>query len=83
MGQHVRAILVLSTVIVCGVAIAAPSPPTAYLHPQRLVAVQGSRRLNLYCIGRGSPTVLFDSGLADSMAVWRLIQSSVAKTNRG
>src|SRR5207245_1883615 len=28
------------------------------------------------------PTVLFDSGLADSMAVWRLVQSRVAKTTR-
>ncbi len=75
-----RAISVLVAFFLCGVAVAAP--PTAYLHPQQLVAVQGARRLNLYCIGQGSPTVLFDSGAADSTAVWRLVQPVVAKTTR-
>jgi pimeloyl-ACP methyl ester carboxylesterase len=55
---------------------------SAYLHAQSLVAVQGTRHLNLYCIGKGTPTVIFDSGLADSMAVWRLVQPTVAKTTR-
>ena len=63
-------------------AVAADPAPTAYLRAQRLVAVQGTRHLNLYCIGNGSPTVLFDSGLADSMAVWRLVQPIVAKATR-
>jgi hypothetical protein len=35
----------------------------AYAKPQQLV---GGRRLNLYCRGEGSPTVVFDSGLGDS-----------------
>jgi pimeloyl-ACP methyl ester carboxylesterase len=67
-----------------GAADAAPraSASTAYLHPQRLVAVQGMRRLNLYCVGHGRPTVVFDSGLGDSMAVWRLVQGSVGKVTR-
>jgi hypothetical protein len=37
----------------------------AYTHPQRLVEVEPGRRLNLYCIGKGSPTVVFESGLTD------------------
>jgi len=77
-----RAILVLAALIVCGAANAATPTPTAYLHPHRMVAVEGTRRLNLYCIGRGRPTVLFDSGLADSTAVWRLVQGRVAKATR-
>lgn len=56
--------------------------PVAYLHPQRLVTVQGTRHLNLYCVGEGRPTVVFDSGLADSTAVWRLVQSKVGKITR-
>ena len=68
--------------ILCCIAVAASAAPTAYLHPQRLVAVQGTRHLNLYCVGHGSPTVLFDSGLANSMAVWRLVQGTVANTTR-
>jgi pimeloyl-ACP methyl ester carboxylesterase len=72
----------LATFLSCCMAAGASAAPTAYLHPQRLVAVEGARRLNLYCIGHGSPTVLFDSGLADSMAVWRLVQDEIGKTTR-
>jgi pimeloyl-ACP methyl ester carboxylesterase len=75
-----RVFPVLAALMSC--CVAASAAPTAYLHPQRLVAVQGTRHLNLYCVGHGSPTVLFDSGLADSMAVWRLVQGDVAKTTR-
>ena len=34
-----------------------------YLKPQRLVEVKPGRRLNVYRLGHGSPTVIFDSGL--------------------
>ncbi len=77
-----RAILVLAAVLACGSALAASPGPLPYLRPQQFVAVEGARHLNLYCVGQGSPTVLFDSGLADSMAVWRLVQGSVAKITR-
>jgi hypothetical protein len=36
---------------------------TVYLKPQRLVEVEPGRRMNVYCLGHGSPTVVFDSGL--------------------
>jgi pimeloyl-ACP methyl ester carboxylesterase len=65
---------------------AAPTPGPAqiqpYLHPQRMVAVDGRRRLNLYCVGKGEPTVLFDSGMADAIAVWRFVQPEVGKVTR-
>lgn len=53
-----------------GTSIAAdPTPGQAqiqpYLGPQQMVAVDGNRRLNLYCVGKGEPTVLFDSGMAE------------------
>jgi len=50
----------------------------AYTHPQRLVEVEPGRRLNLYCIGKGSPTVVFESGLTDETAVWGLVQPVIA-----
>lgn len=78
-----RGVLVLlSSMSLCGSAISGTEAPRAYLHPQHLVTVQGARRLNVYCIGQGSPTVLFDFGLSDSTAVWRLVQPSVAKFTR-
>jgi pimeloyl-ACP methyl ester carboxylesterase len=50
----------------------------AYTHPQRLVEVEPGRRLNLYCIGEGSPTVVFESGLTDETAIWGLVQPAIA-----
>jgi hypothetical protein len=37
-----------------------------YTKAQRLVDIDHGRRLNLYCRGTGSPTVVFDAGLGDS-----------------
>jgi hypothetical protein len=47
---------------------------SAYTKPQKLVGIEPGRRLNLYCTGKGSPTVVFDSGLGDGTRVWGLIQ---------
>jgi len=57
-------------------------PSEAYTHPQHLVAVDGDRRLNLFCEGQGSPVVLFDSGLGGTTVIWRYVQGEVAKTTR-
>lgn len=53
-------------------------PAAAYTHPQRLVAIDGQRRLNLYCLGHGSPTVLFDSGTGGGTRDWRYVQAAIA-----
>ncbi|RDS81791.1 alpha/beta fold hydrolase [Dyella psychrodurans] len=52
------------------------------MHPQELVAVAPGRRLNLYCLGNGTPTVLFDAGLGDGTMGWRTVQGEIAKTTR-
>jgi pimeloyl-ACP methyl ester carboxylesterase len=54
----------------------------AYLAPQRLVAVEGTRRMNVHCTGTGSPTVVFDSGLGGDMADWALVQPQVEAHTR-
>lgn len=64
------------------IAAAKELPASAYLHPQQLVMVAPGRRLNLYCEGTGSPTVLFDSGMGDGTLTWRAIQGKIAKTTR-
>lgn len=65
-------------------AVSAEQPvfdPSPYLHAQRLIDI-GGRRLNLYCSGTGSPTVVLDAGLGGTTAVWRLVQSTIAKATR-
>jgi len=59
-----------------------PDPALAvYGHPQQLVDI-GGRRLNLYCLGQGSPTVILVGGLGSSTFSWRKVHAELAKTTR-
>src|SRR5215471_10565436 len=42
----------------------------------------GGFRLNLYCMGSGSPTVVFDSGWGDWAPAWSKVQPRIAKWTR-
>ena len=48
-----------------------------YAQPGRLVDANGTR-LNLYCTGKGTPAVVFDSGWGDWAPIWALVQPRVA-----
>ncbi|SRR6266851_8828536 len=47
-----------------------------YTQPGQLVSVNGFR-LNLYCLGSGSPSVIFDSGWEDWAPSWSKVQPAV------
>lgn len=64
-----------------GPASAAPGD-SLYARPGRIVAAGDGARLNLYCMGRGSPTVVFDSGWEDWAPAWAVVQPRVAKWTR-
>jgi hypothetical protein len=49
--------------------------------PGKLVDV-GGYRFHLLCMGQGSPTVIFDSGVADDSLTWSAVQPEIAKTTR-
>jgi pimeloyl-ACP methyl ester carboxylesterase len=73
----------VSICLFLGVQSVAPAAPgdEIYARPGQLVTAQGTR-LNLYCMGRGSPTVVFDSGWGDWAPVWAIVQPEVAKRRR-
>ena len=88
------AALFSSVVLLAGLATAqdmpqTPAAPTpapwpgdsVYAHPGRLVSV-GTHRLNLYCMGSGSPAVIFDSGWGDWAPAWSKVQPEIAKWTR-
>ncbi len=52
-----------------------------YARPHEAVDV-GGRRLNLFCMGSGPRTVLFDAGGSDWSDVWALVQPAVARSAR-
>jgi pimeloyl-ACP methyl ester carboxylesterase len=64
----------------CAAATAAPGDDI-YTRPGRMVEADGAR-LNLYCMGSGSPTVVFDAGHQDWAPAWATIQPEVAKWTR-
>ena len=53
-----------------------------YTKPQQLVDVDHGRRMNLYCRGSGSPSVILDAGMGDSTISWALVQPALAKRFR-
>jgi pimeloyl-ACP methyl ester carboxylesterase len=54
---------------------------TLYANPGKLVSAEGTR-LNLYCMGSGSPTVVFESGWEDWAPAWSKVQPEVAMWTR-
>lgn len=53
-----------------------------YTAPVRLVDIGGGQRLNLYCVGSGSPAVILDAGMGDSTISWALVQVSISKKTK-
>lgn len=67
---------------VCQAATAAEAyTQDAYARAQRMVDV-GGRKLNLFCMGGGSPTVVFEAGGGRSGWDWFQVQPEVAKRTR-
>jgi hypothetical protein len=80
-NRQLLAAVVISAIMVSGqqVANGGSSPADIpYAQPGQLVSVNGFR-LNLYCIGSGAPTVVFDSGWEDWAPAWSKVQPEVAK----
>ncbi|MBD8872348.1 alpha/beta hydrolase [Rhodanobacter sp. DHB23] len=49
-----------------------------YTKPQQLVDMDHGRRMNIYCLGSGSPAVILDAGMGDSTISWALVQPAIA-----
>ena len=59
----------------------ADAPGAEFAQPHRLVDI-GGRRLNLYCSGTGSPTVVFESPSGGAAWDWWAVQPKVATRTR-
>lgn len=51
---------------------------SVYTKPQQLVDMDHGRRMNIYCLGSGSPAVILDAGMGDSTISWALVQPALA-----
>ena len=62
-------------------AVAARGDARTYPPPGRLVDV-GGYRLQIQCVGTGSPTVVLDAGLGGTSLDWNLVQPAIGQTTR-
>jgi len=53
-----------------------------YTHAHQLVDVDHGRRLNVFCMGSGSPTVIFEAGGGDDSSAFRSVEPGIAATTR-
>jgi len=53
-----------------------------YAKPQQLIELRDGRRIHLFCLGKGSPTVILTAGLGDWAASWSHVQASIALRTR-
>ena len=75
------------SVAACALALGSPAAAQAvadsvYTKPEQLVTVEGARRINLYCVGSGEPTVILEAGAGNDMVTWRLVQADIAALTR-
>lgn len=78
--------------LLCANSATAENPPNLasqvdpsladYAKPQRLVSLRDGRRIHLFCLGHGAPTVILTAGLGDWVATWRKLQAPIAKKTR-
>jgi len=60
----------------------APLSQAAYERPDRLAPLPDRRRLNFRCLGRGSPTVILESGFGATSQAWEAVQPRIAAETR-
>src|ERR1700704_4040209 len=78
-----RILALVASFLFLGACCAAGAAPgdAIYTRPGTMALADG-HRLNLYCMGSGSPTVVFDSGWEDWAPAWSKVQPEVAKFTR-
>ena len=65
--------------------VSQPSPDlslTVYAKPQQLVELRDGRKIHLFCLGKGTPTVILTAGLGDWAVVWGNVQAPIARETR-
>lgn len=72
------------TLVFAGLALLAScmsGPEQQPTRPDQVTLADG-RRIHLYCLGSGTPTVLMDNGATSDSRVWSKVQPLLAKTTR-
>lgn len=75
--------------LIAGVLAGAPSSASgrlssssAALMEKNLVRIGAGRKLNMVCVGQGSPTIIFETGLGSNLLHWQKVIGPVSKLTR-
>lgn len=88
MNTRARALLFccISLLLTMSPRDAAPAPGQHRVHPDllvpHLVPIEPGRRLNFHCVGKGSPTVVFEQGGEGMIFNWAAVQPAIAKRTK-
>ena len=93
LGKSAPYVLVIAGLIFGGSALSQAQTPAAtptlspaitadYVHPHDRIDIGGGRKINLFCMGQGDHTVIFDAGGSDWSVIWALVQPAVAERAR-
>jgi hypothetical protein len=74
--------IIAAVMLAATVAQAAPLPPETYYAPHRLVTLPDGRRMNLFCLGQGAPTVVLDAGYGSGASAWAGVHGALAETTQ-
>lgn len=77
-----RTALAIALVLVPATAASATPGDGIYSRPGQLLDAGDGARLNLTCVGQGSPTVVFDAGWSDWAPAWAVVQPRVGGFTR-
>jgi len=74
----------LSACLLMAIPVISHAAPgdSVYARPGQLVPAGDGARLNLVCMGKGSPAAVFDSGWEDWSPAWAVVQPRIAKFTR-
>jgi pimeloyl-ACP methyl ester carboxylesterase len=76
-----KALLLATFLLIAGQTSTRAAPgDSVYTKPGQLERASDGARLNFYCTGAGSPTVVFDSGWGDWAPIWAMVQPRVGWT---
>jgi len=76
------AVLIASTLLALTTASHAFEGDALYATPGQFFKASDGTSLNFYCMGKGSPTVVFDAGEGDWSPAWATVQPEVSKWTR-
>jgi hypothetical protein len=74
--------VLISTAMSGQQAVRAGGPAESFVRAPGQLVDAGGFRLRLYCLGSGSPTVIFDSGWGDWARAWSKVQPEIGQWTR-